>query len=255
MGYVLMSEPRQNVALLTLNRPAKRNALSLALMTELASELKKVAEDDNVRCVVITGDEYAFSSGADINDQLEHGLDVVFADERLKSWHTIERFRKPLVAAVDGYAVGGGCELALLADIIIAGETACFGQPEIKIGVLPGDGATQRLVRSVGKSMAMKMILSGEYIDAKEAKEIGLVAEVAQGKAIERALDLAVSISDKSPIALQLAKESVLKAFELPLTEGLDFERHNLKKAFESNDQKEGMRAFVDKRKPLFRGN
>lgn len=255
MKYVLVTEPRQNVALVTLNRAAKRNALSLALVTELASALKGAEEDDGIRCVVITGDEYAFSAGADINDQLEHGLDVVFADKRLKAWKMIEQFRKPLVAAVDGYAVGGGCELALLADIIIAGETACFGQPEIKIGIFPGDGATQRLVRCIGKSMAMKMILSGEFIDASEAKEIGLVAEVAQGKAIERALDLAASIADKSPIALQLAKESVLKAFELPLTEGLGFERHNLKKAFESNDQKEGMRAFVDKRKPLFRGN
>jgi enoyl-CoA hydratase len=205
--------------------------------------------------VVITGDERAFSAGADINDQLERGLDSVFSDERLGAWRTVERFPKPLVAAVEGYALGGGCELALLADIVVAGETARFGQPEINIGIMPGDGATQRLARSVGKSMAMKMILSGEMIGADEAKEIGLVAEVtAAGKATERALDLAAGIAEKSPIALRLAKEAVLTAFETPLATGLEIERRNLALAFNSDDQKEGMRAFVEKRKPLFRG-
>lgn len=255
MEFILVAQPRPSVTLVTLNRSAKRNALSIALMGELASVLDHGAADDGVRCVVITGDERAFSAGADINDQLERGLDSVFSDERLDAWRTVERFPKPLVAAVEGYALGGGCELALLADIVIAGETARFGQPEINIGIFPGDGATQRLARSIGKSMAMKMILSGEMIGADEAKTIGLVAEVtAPGKAVERALDLAAGIAEKSPIALRLAKEAVLTAFETPLATGLEFERRNLALAFDSDDQKEGMRAFVEKRKPLFRG-
>ena len=255
MEFILVAQPRPSVTLVTLNRSAKRNALSIALMGELASVLDHAADDDGVRCVVITGDERAFSAGADINDQLERGLDSVFSDERLDAWRTVEQFPKPLVAAVEGYALGGGCELALLADIIIAGETARFGQPEINIGIFPGDGATQRLARSVGKSMAMKMILSGEMIGADEAKAIGLVAEVtAPGKAVERALDLAAGIAEKSPIALRLAKEAVLTAFETPLATGLEIERRNLALAFNSDDQKEGMRAFVEKRKPLFRG-
>jgi enoyl-CoA hydratase len=255
MEYVLATQPRPTVTLVTLNRSAKRNALSIALMGELASVLERAAADDGVRCVVITGDERAFSAGADINDQLERGLDAVFAEERLDAWRTVERFQKPLVAAVEGYALGGGCELALLADIVIAGETARFGQPEINIGIFPGDGATQRLPRWVGKSMAMKMILSGEMIDATEAKAIGLVAEVvAAGKTVERALDLAAVIAEKSPMALRLAKEAVLTAFETPLATGLEFERRNLALAFDSDDQEEGMRAFVEKRQPRFRG-
>ncbi|MDP7242371.1 MAG: enoyl-CoA hydratase-related protein [Rhodospirillales bacterium] len=254
MEFILVTEPRPKVTLVTLNRSAKRNALSIALMGELASVLERAAADDGVRCVVITGDEIAFSAGADINDQLERGLGAVFADERLDAWRTVEQFQKPLVAAVEGYALGGGCELALLADIVIAGETARFGQPEINIGIFPGDGATQRLSRWVGKSMAMKMILSGEMIDAAEAKAIGLVAEVAAGKTVERALDLAAVIAEKSPIALRLAKEAILTAFETPLAAGLEFERRNLALAFDSDDQKEGMRAFVEKRKPRFGG-
>ena len=248
MEFVLVTQPRPSVTLVTLDRSAKRNALSIALMVELAAVLDRAAADDEVRCVVLTGDARAFSAGADINDQLERGLDAVFADERLDAWRTVERFPKPLVAAVEGYALGGGCELALLADIVIAGETARFGQPEINIGIFPGDGATQRLPRSVGKSMAMKMILSGEMIDAAEAKAIGLVAEVtAAGKAVDRALDLAAVIAEKGPIALRLAKEAVLTAFEKPLAAGLDFERRNLALAFDSDDQEEGMRAFVEK--------
>jgi enoyl-CoA hydratase len=255
MEFVVVTQPRPRVTLVTLDRPAKRNALSIALMGELASVLERAAADDGVRCVVITGDERAFSAGADINDQLERGLDAVFAAERLDAWRTVERFEKPLVAAVEGYALGGGCELALLADIVIAAETARFGQPEINIGIFPGDGATQRLPRWVGKSMAMKMILSGEMIDATEAQAIGLVAEVtAAGKTVDRALDLAAVIAEKSPIALRLAKEAVLTAFETPLSAGLEFERRNLALAFDSDDQKEGMRAFVEKRKPRFRG-
>ncbi len=255
MANVLVTDPRPGVALVTLNRPGKRNALSIALMGELAAALERAAGDDGVRCLVITGDERAFSAGADINDQLERGLDAVFSEQRLAAWRRIERFPKPLVAAVDGYALGGGCELALLADVIIAGAGARFGQPEINLGIFPGDGATQRLPRLVGKSMAMKMILSGEMIAAAEAKEIGLVAEVVPaGAAVARALDLAAVIAEKSPIALRLAKESVLMAFETPLSAGLAFERRNLALAFGSDDQKEGMRAFVDKREPRFRG-
>lgn len=253
---ILVTDPRPGVALVTFNRSSKRNALSIALMVELAAALERAASDEEVRCLVVTGDRRAFSAGADINDQLEHGLDAVFSEQRLAAWSTVERFPKPLIAAIEGYALGGGCELALLADVIVAGDGARFGQPEINIGIFPGDGATQRLPRLVGKSMAMKLILSGEMIAAAEAKEIGLVAEVvAAGAALARALDLAAVIARKSPIALRLAKEAVLMAFETPLSAGLAFERRSLALAFGSDDQKEGMRAFVEKRAPRFRGS
>ena len=255
MENIVVSRPRPGVILITLDRPQKRNALSIALLAELARSLSEADRDDAVRCVVLTGDERAFSAGADINDQLERGLDAVFSKERLAAWEAVQEFSKPLIAAVDGYALGGGCELAMLCDIIVAGEKARFGQPEINIGIFPGDGATQRLPRAVGKSMAMKLVLTGEMIDAATAKSIGLVAEVtADGETVPRALDLARLIAEKSPTALRLAKQSVLKAFETSLAEGLAFERRNLALAFEGEDQKEGMAAFVEKRKPRFRG-
>ena len=255
MENIVVSRPRPGVMLVTLNRPQKRNALSIALLAELARTLGEADRDDAVRCVVLTGDERAFSAGADINDQLERGLDAVFSKQRLAAWEAVQRFPKPLVAAVDGYALGGGCELAMLCDIIVAGETARFGQPEINIGIFPGDGATQRLPRAVGKSTAMKLVLTGEMIDAATAKSIGLVAEVtANGETVPRALDLARLIAEKSLTALRLAKESVLEAFETSLAEGLAFERRNLALAFDTEDRKEGMAAFVEKRKPRFRG-
>lgn len=255
MTLILVSRPRSRVMLIRLNRPEKRNALSVQMMSELAAVLNDAARDDDIGCVVVTGDARAFSAGADIADQHARGTDSTFAPERLAAWSTVERFPKPLIAAVDGYALGGGNELAMLADVIIAGDHAIFGQPEIKIGITPGDGATQRLPRLVGKSMAMKMILSGEMIDAPTALQFGLVAEVVPAaQTVERALDLAATIAEKSPIALRLVKEAVLKAFELPLAEGLAFERETVGRAMASEDRREGMAAFLEKRPPRFKG-
>jgi enoyl-CoA hydratase len=243
------------VTLVTLNRPVKLNALSVALTCELADALDAARDDTGVRCVVLTGNERSFSAGADIADQQTYGADAVFGRKRLDAWDAIQNFPKPLVAAVNGYALGGGNELAMLTDIIIAGDTARFGQPEINIGILPGDGATQRLVRAVGKAAAMKMILTGEMIDAEAALRMGLVAEVVPAaQTLARAIEIAARIAEKSPIAAKLAKEAVLMAFETSLASGLNFERRNLRTAFDSADRKEGMAAFLEKRKPVFRG-
>lgn len=253
--FILVGRPTDGVLLIRLNRPAKRNALSAALVGELGAALRQAGGDDAVRCVVLTGDDRAFSAGADIADQAGRGLDAVFHPGRLAGWDEVQNFPKPLIAAVNGYALGGGNELVMLCDIAIAGDTALFGQPEIKIGIFPGDGGTQRLPRLVGKSNAMKMILTGEPIDARTAREIGLVSEVVPaGETVERALAIARLIANRSPIALQLAKKSVLAAYEMPLEAGLRQERENIRLAFESEDQKEGMAAFLDKRKPAFRG-
>jgi enoyl-CoA hydratase len=252
---LLVSDPSPGVRLVTLNRPHKLNALSVALMRDLAALVEAAAHDAAVRCLVLTGSERAFSAGADIADQQHVGEAAVFGRDRLDAWDVIQRFPKPLIAAVNGYALGGGKELAMLADIVIAGENARFGQPEINIGIMPGDGATQRLVRSVGKSTAMQMILSGEAIDAATALRIGLVAEVAPtAGTLARALEIAAVVATKSPVALRLAKEAVLKAFEMPLSAGLVFERDNLAIAFASEDRKEGMAAFLEKRAPRFKG-
>jgi len=252
---LILSDPSPGVQLITLNRPEKLNALSVALVTELAALTKAAASEAAIRCLVLTGNDRAFSTGADIADQQLHGDAAVFGAARLDAWEAIQNFPKPLIAAVNGYALGGGNELAMLADIIVAGESAQFGQPEINIGILPGDGGTQRLIRAVGKSAAMKMILSGERINAATALRIGLVAEVVPpARTVTRALELAAIISTKSPVALRLAKEAVLKAFELPLSAGLALERKNLAIAFASEDRKEGMAAFLERRQPRFRG-
>jgi enoyl-CoA hydratase len=254
-NLLLVSNPSPGVRMVTFNRPEKLNALNVTLVAELALLAERTAREAEIRCLVLTGNERAFSVGADIADQQRYGERVVFSPERLNAWDVIQNFPKPLIAAVNGYALGGGNELAMLADIIIAGENAQFGQPEINIGILPGDGGTQRLVRAVGKSVAMLMILSGERIDAATALRIGLVAEVvASAKTVGRALEIAASIATKSPVALRLAKEAVLKAFEMSLSAGLAFERKNLALAFGSGDRKEGMAAFLEKRPPRFTG-
>jgi enoyl-CoA hydratase len=252
---LIVSDPFPGVRMITLNRPEKLNALNIALVAELATLTEQAAREAEIRCLVVTGSERAFSAGADIADQQRYGDVAVFGRERLDAWDVIQNFPKPLIAAVNGYALGGGNELAMLADIIIAGENAQFGQPEINIGILPGDGGTQRLVRAVGKSVAMWMILSGERIDALTALRVGLVAEIMPPeRTVARALEIAGSIARKSPVALRLAKEAVLKAFEMSLSTGLAFERNNLARAFASEDRKEGMAAFLEKRSPHFRG-
>ncbi len=255
MDFIVLDRPRPRVSLISFDRPDKRNALSIAMLGEIAAALADAAAEDEVRCVVMTGDDKAFSAGADIKDQQDRGTGSALAPERLVAWAAIQRFPKPLIAAVNGYALGGGHELAMLADIVIAGETATFGQPEINIGIMPGDGATQRLPRMVGKSLAMRMILGGQFIDARAALAAGLVADVVPAaETVDQALDLAAVIAEKSPMALRLAKEAVLKAYETPLSMGLDFERKNLALAFGSEDQQEGMTAFLEKRPPRFKG-
>jgi enoyl-CoA hydratase len=252
---ILRATPRPGVLHLTLNRPEKRNALNVEMLGALAASLEAARADDNVRCVVLSGDARAFCAGTDITEMVESGLAVLESEARDGAWKTIEGFPKPLVAAVVGFAYGGGHELAMLCDIVIAGENARFGQPEISIGILPGDGATQRIPRSVGKSMAMKLILSGEPIDAATALAAGLVAEVAPHEAaLERALDLAAKIAEKSPVALQLAKQAVLAAYETGLSEGLKEERRILTRAFATEDREEGMKAFLEKRPPNWKG-
>ncbi|WP_247518023.1 MULTISPECIES: enoyl-CoA hydratase-related protein [unclassified Bradyrhizobium] len=253
---ILWTSPLPHVVLLTLNRASKRNALSNDLIAELAAALCKATLDDDVRCVVLRGSDAFFSAGADIKEMRQRGFEAVDNSARRSAWRDIANFPKPLIAAVEGICFGGGHELALLADIVIAGEGAAFGQPEINIGILPGDGATQRLTRVAGKSLAMLMILTGQSISARAAHQAGLVAEVtADGKAQSRALEVAEIIAHKPPRSIELAKAAVLAAYQTTLDAGLEFERQAIRHAFTTSDQQEGMNAFFEKRSPSYRGN
>lgn len=254
-GSIDASTPAPGVMLVTLSRPAKLNALSRALLMELADAIDRAVADDVIRCIVMTGSDKAFSAGADIAEMQARGYEALIDKERTSAWETIERCPKPLIAAVRGIAYGGGHELALLADIIIASQTARFAQPEINIGILPGDGATQRLLRVAGKSLAMKMVLTGEPIDAATALRAGLVAEVvAIEQTLPRAIELAAIIAQKAPVAARLVKEATLAAYETTLSEGLRTERRAIRQAFTTEDQREGMTAFIEKRSPRFAG-
>ena len=253
---VRISKPRDHVAQITLCREAKRNALSNSMIANLAEAIGVTEDSADIRCVVLTGSENVFSAGADIKEMRDRGIEAITNRSRAHAWATIEKCTKPVIAAVCGTCMGGGHELAMLCDIVIASEEAQFAQPEIKLGHIPGDGATQRLIRLAGKYVAMKMILSGEPISAQEAFRVGLASEVvAQGACLERALELAEQIAWHSPKALSLAKDAVLSAQECSLTQGLAIERRNIAFAFTTNDQKEGLAAFFEKRKPRFAGN
>lgn len=242
-------------ALIRLNRPKELNALNLQLMGEIRDALVSLDERDDVRAIVITGNERAFAAGADIKQMAGRTAIDMLKIDQFSTWDTIRRTKKPIIAAVSGFALGGGCELCMLCDMIVASETAQFGQPEINIGVMPGAGGTQRLTRAVGKVRAMEMVLTGKFITANEAKEAGLVNAVVPVELyLDEALKMAASIAEKSPIAIQMAKESVLKAFDTHLQEGLYFERKNFYMLFATEDQKEGMAAFVEKRKADFKG-
>jgi enoyl-CoA hydratase len=255
LDLVLATSSRPHVLLLTLNRAAKRNALSNQLIAELAVACRKAALDDDVRCVVLCGSDTLFSAGADIKEMQQRGFEAIDNPARRSAWKHIADFPKPVVAAVEGICFGGGHELALLADIIVAGETATFGQPEINIGILPGDGATQRLTRISGKSLAMLMILTGEPISARTALQAGLIAEVVEaGQARERALAIAELIARKPPRSAELAKAAVLAAYQTTLEVGLEFERQAIRHAFTTSDQSEGMNAFFEKRPPNYTG-
>lgn len=246
----------KHIALIRLNRPKELNALNLQLMLELKSAFAQLDEDENIRCIIITGNQQAFAAGADIKQmENKNAIDLLKIDQ-FETWDQIRKTKKPVIAAVSGFALGGGCELAMTCDMIVASESAKFGQPEIKIGIMPGAGGTQRLTRAVGKALAMEMVLTGKFIGAEEALEAGLINRVVPDEVyLDEAIKLAREVCLMSPVAARLAKESVLKAFETGLQEGLYFERKNFYMCFASNDQKEGMKAFVEKRKPDFTGN
>jgi len=253
---VLSARPADGVLQLTLNRPEARNALSRAVIHRLAEELAWADADAAVKCAVLTGGAKVFSAGADIKEFTDAGGPEVLDDGRRNAdWAAIERFAKPLIAAVEGYAFGGGHELMLVCDIIIAAADARFGQPEIKIGVLPGDGGTQRVTRIAGKPLAMWMMLTGEPIGAEDALRAGLVSKlVAPGTALAEARALAERLARLPPVALALAKQAVLAAYATGLSAGLAFERQAVLRAFATEDRIEGMTAFRDKRAPVFKG-
>ena len=242
------------VGIVTLNRPKALNALNDQLMDELGAALKAFDADPAIGCIIVTGSERAFAAGADIAAMAKYSfVDVYGGDYITRNWETIRSIRKPVIAAVSGFALGGGCELAMMCDFIIAADNAKFGQPEIKIGVIPGAGGTQRLPRAVGKSKAMDMALTGRMMDAAEAERAGLVSRVVPyDKLADEALGAALVIADFSQLAVMAAKESVDRAFESGLSDGVMFERRLFHALFATNDQKEGMDAFVNKRKATF---
>jgi enoyl-CoA hydratase/carnithine racemase len=255
MSPVLVEHAAEAVVLLRLNRPEARNALNNAVRRALADQFRGLGEDSTTRCIVLTGNETAFAAGADLKEVAALGAREMMQTGVRRLWKAIADCPKPVIAAVNGFALGGGCELAMHADIIVAGEGAKFGQPELGVGVIPGGGGTQRLVRAVGKFRAMKMLLTGEIVDAKQALEMGLVSEVVpDADVLNRALALAKRIAELPPIAVMLCKEVVLTGQDCPLDAALNLERKAFELLFDTEDQKEGMRAFAEKRKPIFRG-
>ncbi|WP_304172044.1 enoyl-CoA hydratase [Phenylobacterium aquaticum] len=257
MAYdTLLVTTEAGVTLIRLNRPEALNALNSHLLGELSLALDAAEADDAVRCLILTGSERAFAAGADIKEMSDKSYADMFKTDFFGAVaRRIEQFRKPIIAAVAGYALGGGCELAMLCDFIIAAETAKFGQPEINLGVAPGIGGTQRLTRAVGKSKAMEMILTGRMMDAAEAERGGLVSRVVPAdKLMEEAQAAAAKIAGQSPLAVMMNKELVEAAFETTLTAGVALERRLFHSLFAFDDQKEGMAAFIEKRKPDFKG-
>ncbi len=256
MEFIKVNEQHEpGIALVQLYRPKELNALSPQLMQELRDALQQLDRNDAVRAIIITGNEQAFAAGADIKQMADKSaIDMLLIDQ-FSTWDQIRKVKKPIIAAVSGFALGGGCELAMMCDMIIASETAKFGQPEIKIGVIPGAGGTQRLTKAVGKAKAMELVLTGRFISAEEALFYGLVNKVVPVEMyLYEAVQLAKEIVQMSPIAVQLAKEAVNRSFETHLDEGLSFERKNFYLTFASEDQKEGMKAFMERRKADFKG-
>ncbi|WP_371224976.1 enoyl-CoA hydratase [Roseovarius sp. 2305UL8-3] len=251
----IIVEVEDHVALITLNRPDAMNALNQQLLSELAQALGEAQENDKVRCIIITGSEKAFAAGADIKMMSEQSfVDVFSGDLFADESNAIMRIRKPIIAAVSGYALGGGCELAMMCDFIICSDTAKFGQPEINLGVVAGMGGSQRLTRFVGKSKAMDMNLTGRFMDAEEAERSGLVSRVVPVKKLmEEANACAQKIAEKSMITTMVVKEAVNRSYETTLAEGLLYERRVFNALFATEDQKEGMAAFIEKREPQFR--
>jgi enoyl-CoA hydratase len=252
---LVLVEREGAIAVVLLNRPDQLNALSDELMEELVSALTELDRDEGVRAIVLGGSERAFAAGADIGELAQVSAMDLYYQRRIERWDAIRGLWTPLIAAVSGYCLGGGCELAMACDLIVASESAQFGQPETGLGIIPGAGGTQRLTRAVGKALAMDVILSGRRLSADEALAAGLVARVVPNEAwLEEAKALAREIAEKGPVGTRLAKESVDRAFETTLTAGLEAERRALYLAFASEDAKEGLTAFTEKRKPEFKG-
>ena len=257
MSYQLIQVQTQaeKVGVITLNRPKQLNALNSELMVELGTALKAFDTDPLIGCIILTGNEKAFAAGADIGAMATYSYAHVYKNDYITSeWETLRSIRKPVIAAVAGFALGGGCEVAMMCDFIIAADNARFGQPEIKLGIIPGAGGTQRLPRAIGKAKAMDLALTGRMMNADEAERAGLVSRVVPlDKLMDEALSAALSICDYSQIAVMSAKESVNRAFESSLSDGIMFERRMFHALFATEDQKEGMDAFVNKRKAVFK--
>jgi enoyl-CoA hydratase len=255
---VFIEYPQDGVAMVRIHRPEARNALNMSVRQLLATSFEELQTNPAVRCVVLTGGDGAndnFAAGADLKEMAEMGTCEMVLRNTQQFWSKIEMFSKPLIAAVHGFALGGGCELAMFADIIVASESAQFGQPEVKVGIMPGAGGTQRLVRAIGKYAAMKMLFSGEPITASEARQLGLVSEVvSNGEVISSSLKMAQKIARMPPLALQMIKESVRLGQDLPLESALALERKSFQILFDTHDQKEGMAAFLEKRRANFLG-
>ncbi len=252
---LILVEMRARVALLRINRPGAMNALNTPLMIELMDALEKLDADENVGCFVLTGDERAFAAGADIKEMAESSSIELLLKGHISPFDRIQHISKPIIAAVSGWCLGGGCELAMSCDMIVASESARFGQPEINLGVMPGAGGTQRLTRAVGKALAMEMVLNNRTLNAKEALRYGLVNKVIPvERYLDEALALATEIAARAPLAVRMAKEAVNRAFETHLGDGIAEERQAFYFLFSSEDQKEGMRAFSEKRPPKWKG-
>lgn len=255
MSDILIESPAKGVGLIRLNRPEARNALRIQLMQELGEALEKMDADAEIRAIIITGDDKAFAAGADIKEMASATPVSMYTSQMIEKWQKIRSIRKPIIAAVSGWCLGGGCELAMACDMIVASETAQFGQPEVTIGVIPGAGGTQRLTHAVGKAIAMEMILNNRFLKAQEALQHGLVNKVLPVDAyLKEAIQMATDIATRAPIAVQIAKEAIQKAYETSLTEAMAYERHLFYCLFSTEDQKEGMSAFVEKRKPNWKG-
>lgn len=251
----VLTEARGPVGIVTINRPQVRNALNQQTIAELVDALEAFDRDDAIRCMILTGDERAFAAGADITQMVDADAIDVLADDNFARWARFRAIHKPVIAAVSGYAFGGGCELALMCDLIVASETAQFGQPEVKIGIIPGAGGTQRWARSAGKVRAMEAVLTGEAVRAVDAQRMGLINRVVPaGAHLDEALRMANMIAQRPPLAVRLGKEAVNQAMEVSLNAGLEFERKLFYLLFASEDKKEGMRAFLEKRPGRFTG-
>ena len=255
MSVVLLERPDPGIALLRLNRPDRLNALNMAVRESLAAQFVELASDDAIRCVVVTGDEKAFAAGADVAELAARTpTDEAFARSRA-AWTAMERYRRPIIAAVSGFALGGGWELAMHCDIIIAGVGAKLGQPEVKLGIMPGAGGTQRFVRAAGKFATMRWVLTGDLLTAADALRLGLVSEVVpDGEVLTHSLEIAKRIAALPPLAVAAIKEAVLRGADLPLEAALGLEGQSFQKLFATEDRTEGMRAFLEKRKPGFKG-